>query len=109
MKRLLTILALMLALFAFAWGAAFSADIEDPDDHTWGGEQSGEPGQYRHTNCGSEITASGVFAIDIMVYQTISYDKLRSLFDRSRRADDLYQRTDDGVVYNNRARQVSVK
>ncbi len=109
MKRLFTLLALTLVLLAFAWGAVLSAEIDDPDDHTWGGETSGDPGQYRHTNGGIQLAATGIFPIDILLNEGISYKKLRSLFDGDSRFEDFHQNRDDRVVYNDRTRKVSLK
>ena len=109
MKRLITMLALMLVLLSFAWGAVLSAELDDPDDHTWGGETSGEPGQYRHTNGGIELATTGIFAIDLLLYEGISYKKLQSLFDGDSRFEDFHQHRDDRLVYNDRTRHISLK
>jgi len=75
MKRMISMVAVVLLLVMALYGESFSLarpinyhhpHQQSGDDHTWGGEQdSGVPVPLRTTGGGSDITITGIVPLDI--------------------------------------------
>ena len=110
MKRPIFVLALSLILVVAFSGQTFSRSTpvgyvnphQDSDDHTWGGENNVAPD-------GSELTSTGIIAIDLIIYylffdkselQTKSSDRVVLIGFYRTENDDVQTEHNEVIIYN---------
>ncbi len=96
MRRIFLVLALALTLLIGVCGQAHAGQIDNGDDHPWGGStSSGEQPQYRHEIVNNNIVLStGIFPIDVILSDHIFLNELRNIFNGVTKTDNLYLEKD---------------
>ena len=111
MKRLVTVLALLMLVFAFLGGQAFTADIYDPglgDDHPWEEwEESNGQGNCNQGGAGTSYTAVCCFPVEILTNKELFARELKRLLfspDKS-----TLSGSEERDLYIDRTKQASFK
>ena len=114
MKRLVTVLALLMLLFALLGGQAFTADINDltleGENHPWEDEEGGNgQGNCYQTNSISDYFATGYFPLDILVNDNLFIVEFKKLLLDSDKSNTKYSGSEKRDLYIDRTRQASFK
>ena len=114
MKRLVTVLSLLMLLFALLGGQAFTADINDPsiisENHPWEDDEGGNgQGNCNQTDGIADFFATAYFPLDILVNDNLFLIELKKLLWNSDKSNTTYSGSKERDLYIDRTRQASFK
>ena len=114
MKRLVTVLALLMLLFALLGGQAFTADINDvgivEENHPWEDEEDGNGQGYCNQTGGvSDYFATCYFPLDILMNDNLFLVELKKILWNSDKSNTTYSGSKERDLYIDRTRQASFR
>lgn len=109
MKRLFTVLAMVLMLLVFVWGQAAPVRADEGEDHPWEGEDNnGGTGQYRHAQDEYYLT-TGIFTVDLLFNSQLLFEDLNLLSKKSSKPTKKFSEEKERDTYTDRLRQASIE